>query len=1243
MTDRNKGFNKFLMIWFGQFLASIGSGLTAFSLGVYVFQTTGSAVAVSLTTLFAFLPTILLNPVGGVLSDRFDRRHMMICGDLFSAIGLVYMLICFRSGGLGTLQIYTGVIISAVFVALMEPAYKATVTELLPKEDFSRASGLMQLAASSKYLLSPVLGGLLLSVTDIGTIFMIDISTLATTVLVVAFIRKRLPAKARQEGRLQLLKDLKEGWQVVAGDKGVLTIVVLISAATFCMGILQTLLPPMVLSFSDSKALGMVETISATGMLLGSLIIGILPLRRYSSTLAAGFMLAGVFMAFMGAATDLVLITAAGFLFFCTLPYINTSAEVMVRCRIPHELQGRAWGLISILSQLGYVLAYASAGILADHIFNPLLQEDGLLSGTVERLIGVGPGRGIGFMLTVSGGLVVILGLSMRKIKIIRAMEPAVETRTGKQAPLRQERPYEKGTLKAASITGTILRKDFIRNKAVHTVLLLFIVLSAFLMASGSIIIANSFSAIDSLFEIAKPPHFMQMHTGEIDREAIEDFARSIGYVTAQQTSEMLNIDGASICFEKVRKGKTERISLSDSMMDNGFVVQSRHFDYLLNLNNAIIRVSPGEAAVPIKYMKSCGLAIGDRLILSEGSFYKEFVIADFIRDAQMASSLASSTRFLVSEEDFALIKDHIGRPEYLIGFRLEHPDRIDDFQRLYEASGLPRNGAAVTYPLFRMVNAIGEGMKAIVFILVSLLLIFIAVITLRFTILTALEDELREIGVMKAIGLSDRNIRTLYQSKYAILSAIGCAIGFAAALLASGWLTADMALNYGKRDLAWGVIILSAGAVALVHLIIIGFCRRILGRIRHISPVQALTGQDPENGRKKCKSRFAGSVLPLHRNRILPVDLYLGIRDLVIQARAWLLLVLVSALAVCIMVIPANLFNTFRSPEFAACMGTAVSDIRIDLQFVENLKQKHESIVERLTADQEIQGFEVYATCLYEAWGQEGWQEIQVECGDYADFNASFLEGGKPEQEGEIALSTMNARKYSVGVGDNLKLRIAGTEASYRVCGIYQDVTNGGYTAKIIYPYRQEDVLKYTYFASVAEDVLPDQKASELAEELTCAKVIPMEGYLYQTFDVVLVPLSQAAMLSKVAAICITLFITVLFLKLNIAREYAQIANMKAIGFPARDIRLQYIAKTDITAAIGVLAGMLASSSLGEKMVGALLATSGFGLSRIEFVVRPLEIWLFYPLLVCLTALAAAWMCSAGVKRYNIVRLIRE
>jgi hypothetical protein len=427
MNLKNSAFGKFLIIWIGEFISSIGSGLTAFALGVYVFQTTGSAAAVSLTTLFAFLPTILLHPVGGVLADRFDRRLMMICGDLFSAIGLIFMLICLQTGELKLWQIYIGVTISAVFAALLEPAYKATITDLLSEEDYAKASGMMQLAASAKYLLSPIIGGLLLTVTDISTIFIIDISTLVVTVIIVTFIKGSILIRKQNGKRLQLLEDMKEGWHALSNNRGVMTIVILISVATFYLGLLQTLISPMILSFSNSKVLGIIESVSAVGMLIGSIHIGILRLRSYVSTLAAGFCFAGVFIACMGISTNLILIAIAGVLFFSALPFVNTSAEVMIRCRIPNELQGRAWGLISIISQMGYILAYAASGLLADRIFNPMFLTNGLLVGTVGKLIGTGPGRGIGFMLILSGMFIIVLGLIIRKMKTIKAMEPVAK------------------------------------------------------------------------------------------------------------------------------------------------------------------------------------------------------------------------------------------------------------------------------------------------------------------------------------------------------------------------------------------------------------------------------------------------------------------------------------------------------------------------------------------------------------------------------------------------------------------------------------------------------------------------------------------------------------------------------------------------------------------------------------------------------------------------------------------------
>ena len=141
---------KFLLLWSGEFISSIGGGLTRFGLGVYVFNQTGSAASMALVTLLGFLPTILLSVPSGGLADRYDRRVLMMLGDGCSALGIGYILFCMLWGGASLTQICVGVFISAVFSSLLEPSYRATVSDLLTKEEFSKASGLVSLAGSAR-------------------------------------------------------------------------------------------------------------------------------------------------------------------------------------------------------------------------------------------------------------------------------------------------------------------------------------------------------------------------------------------------------------------------------------------------------------------------------------------------------------------------------------------------------------------------------------------------------------------------------------------------------------------------------------------------------------------------------------------------------------------------------------------------------------------------------------------------------------------------------------------------------------------------------------------------------------------------------------------------------------------------------------------------------------------------------------------------------------------------------------
>lgn len=423
MDHSNKLFGKFLMLWSGQFISAIGNGLTSFGLGIYVFQLTGKASAMGLVTLLAFMPSLLLSAFAGVLADRYDRRLLMVLGDSLSAIGLVFILICMLRGEVLLWQICVGVTISSVFSSLLDPAYKATVTDLLTKEQYTKASGLVQIASTSKFLISPIIAGYLLVISDIKLLLIIDICTFFVTVTTTLVVRSGLAAKTYEQAN-SFIRDFKDGWSAISGNRGVLVLIFMTTLLTFLLGIIETLSIPMLLAFSNSSVIGTVETIVASGMLVTSVVIGFLPIKKdYVKILSFSMFLVGIFMAMFGLRENIMLICVAGFLFFAMIPFANVSMDYLIRTNIDNSAQGRAWALIGLITQFGYVAAYALAGLMADYLFTPLLVEGGALAGSVGRIIGTGSGRGTGFLIIVAGVVLSVVSIVLYNMKSVRKLE----------------------------------------------------------------------------------------------------------------------------------------------------------------------------------------------------------------------------------------------------------------------------------------------------------------------------------------------------------------------------------------------------------------------------------------------------------------------------------------------------------------------------------------------------------------------------------------------------------------------------------------------------------------------------------------------------------------------------------------------------------------------------------------------------------------------------------------------------
>lgn len=408
IMKKKSNFSQFILLWTGELISSIGGGLTSFGLGVYIFNMTGSAASMAIVTLLGFLPTLFLSVPAGVLADRYDRRLLMMIGDGCSALGIIYILFCMMNGGATLVQICIGVFVSAVFSALLEPSFRATITDILTKEEYSKANGLVSLAGSVRYLFSPVIAGFLLAVSDIKLLLIIDICTFFLTVISAAVVRKDLGTK-ETENKEPFLQSMKEGWKILTAKRGIIMLVVLSSGITLFMGMFQILAEPLILAFKDAKTLGIAETVCACGMLASGLILGIKGLKgHYVRTLGLAFILSGLFMLGFGLFENIIPICIFGFLFFAALPFANNCLDYLMRTNIPDDAQGRVWGLIGFISQLGYVVAYSVSGSAAD-----------ALGALTDR----GVGRGAALVIIIAGICQALMAVAIMTPKCIRELE----------------------------------------------------------------------------------------------------------------------------------------------------------------------------------------------------------------------------------------------------------------------------------------------------------------------------------------------------------------------------------------------------------------------------------------------------------------------------------------------------------------------------------------------------------------------------------------------------------------------------------------------------------------------------------------------------------------------------------------------------------------------------------------------------------------------------------------------------
>lgn len=749
-----------------------------------------------------------------------------------------------------------------------------------------------------------------------------------------------------------------------------------------------------------------------------------------------------------------------------------------------------------------------------------------------------------------------------------------------------------------------LIWNDIKQNKLLAGATIFFMGISAMIFALTALLFFHLMGAIDGLMDRAKVPDYMQMHTegsafvenkgismegcSIVQESEIRRFSEMHGEVSEWQICRFLNMDNSQVFLG----GK----SLADSTQDNGLCVQGERFDYLLNMENKKAEVLPGEVYVPVCYRIRYDLAAGDTMEIGGQCL----TIVGFLRDAQMNSMMASSKRFLVNREDYEQIKaSGSAQEEYLIEFLLCEGTDTNVFGTAYASAGLPANGPAITKPLIRMMNALSDGTMIFVIFLTGVVILLISILCIRFMLSLQMERDRREVGMLKALGVGKAEIFKIYFAKYILLSACGGLIGFLTACVLKEPLAGQMRELYGILADGWKMTGMSLAVVFFTEGIILFAVMHSLKKTSRISALEALfSAQERKMGR----------------------------------GRYWII-GFVSAFCTFLALVPRNLYSTMSDPKFVTYMGIGDGEIRMDVRQTQDMDVAAGQITSALALDPGVEKYVALSarSCKVILTGGE-MVNITVETGDHNIFPVYCSEGKMPEKEGEIALSSMNAKELDLQIGDALRLVTEGQVTEYRICGIYPDITNGGKTAKAYRVSDRAPVVWSVLYVSLKKTANKEEWMKRYGK--MGADVTDIEGYVRDTYGQTLGQLRLASATAIILAALVVGMVVMLFIRLIVEENRYAISLHKALGFTGREMKRIYFIKGCLPVAAGVMGGLLVGNLLGEGLCGIILES--FGAEGFRFITAWEQVLAIIPAVILGTAVPAL---SAGTGEIGRIR----
>lgn len=770
-----------------------------------------------------------------------------------------------------------------------------------------------------------------------------------------------------------------------------------------------------------------------------------------------------------------------------------------------------------------------------------------------------------------------------------------------------------------------ILKKDLKRKRTMNIILFIFIVMATTFISSS----------INNLLSISNA---MDRY---IEKSEVSDLSVYI-FNTEDKVKDMNDFLSQNSNVDSVKEESYPYLASNDFSFEN-----NRDFDCTTPLilgtaegcnykvfdenNKEIKSVADDEIYMSSLFMDKFDFKFGDTIILNGKNYSKKFTITNTYKDINFNAGMIGMNKFIISYNDYQeIIKSNLF-PEFIsYGINSENVEELSQELLKSEIS------TAMTF-YHSMIKSmyIMDMITAGVMLLVSIFLIVISIVILRFTIVFTLTEEFREIGVMKAIGITNTKIRGLYCIKYLGMSIVGAVIGTACGLPFGKLLINEVSKNIVIETNINYIVNLLCGLIVIS--IIMMFCFISTGKLKKVSPIDAI--RDGTNGERYKTKGF----LKLSKLKMSPV-MFLSLNDIFRGLRRFGVLMITFTIGVILIIVPINTANTLSSNELIYWFNMTKSDVYLSDELFDN-EIKKEDITSKLEKiknnlfDNNIPA-EVFQEYLFrfniskgeKSCSATATQNINTDCSDY-----TYTSGTAPQNNNEIAITHLVSKKIDAKIGDTISIKIFGEPKSFVISAIYQSMLNLGEGIRFYqsFPLDYDNIMGVLAIQIRYTDSPSDHVKGERLEKIQelYPEMMAFTGGDYIA-DMVGVSIDSLIQLIIIVVLCINALVTVLMVKSFITREKGEIGMLKAIGFSDNTIIKWHTLRIGIIIIISIIIGTILSNPVAQISSGMIFKM--MGASSMEFEVRALEVYVIYPLLVLTVTLVASFLTAQQIRKVS-------